>query len=210
MTESSARSEAERLEALWAGEFGDAYVERNAVLDARRNEFWRRLLASVAIRTVLEVGCGQGGNLRPISAVLDSADITGIDVNAEAIERARRNAPGTTVIHSVAKDLPFEDGQFDLVFTAGVLIHQPDQTLPAVMAEIVRCARRYVLWMEYRAPETVEVPYRGAAGSLLKRNYGRLYAELFPELTVSADGFLAPEQGFDRVTWQLLERPDPG
>jgi pseudaminic acid biosynthesis-associated methylase len=209
MTDEARRQEAARLEELWAGEFGDAYVERNAVLDARREEFWRTLLASTSIRTVLEVGCGQGGNLRPISAVLEPKDVWGVDVNAQAIERAKRNAPGTNVIHSVARDLPFGDGQFDLVFTAGVLIHQPDETLPDVMAEIVRCARRYVLWIEYHAPETVEVPYRGAPGSLFKRDYGRLYAEQFPDLTVQAEGFLAPEQGFDRGTWQLLERPHP-
>ncbi len=210
MTGPSGQSEAERLEALWAGEFGDAYVARNEALDARRSDFWRALLGSAPIRTVLEVGCGQGGNLRPISAILDPADVTGIDINAEAIERARRNAPGTTVIHSVAKDLPFEDARFDLVLTAGVLIHQPDETLPAVMAEIVRCARRFVLWIEYHAPETIEVPYRGAAGSLFKRDYGRLYTELFPELTIRSEGFLSPDQGFDRATWQLLDRAGPG
>src|SRR4029079_17367651 len=138
MTERDEAAEAARLEAMWAGEFGDAYVERNAVLDARRSDFWRTLLGSVPIRTVLEVGCGQGGNLRPIAETLDPADVWGIDINAQAIERARQNAPGTNVIHSVARDLPFSDGEFDLVFTAGVLIHQPDETLPNVMAEIVR------------------------------------------------------------------------
>ena len=210
MTERDKPPEATRLEELWAGEFGDAYVERNAVLDARRSEFWRTLLGSVPIRTVLEVGCGQAGNLRPIAETLDPANVWGIDINAQAIERARRNAPGTNVIHSVARDMPFEDGQFDLVFTAGVLIHQPDETLPDVMAEIVRCARRYILWIEYHAPETVEVPYRGVPGSLFKRDYGRLYLEQFPGLTVQAEGFLAPEQGFDRGTWQLLALPGPG
>src|SRR4029077_166184 len=73
MTERDAPHEATRLEELWAGEFGDAYVERNAVLDARRSEFWRTLLGSVPIRTVLEVGCGQGGHLRPIAEALDPA-----------------------------------------------------------------------------------------------------------------------------------------
>jgi pseudaminic acid biosynthesis-associated methylase len=207
MTQRTDPPEASRLEQLWAGEFGDAYVTRNEVLDDRRSEFWRTLLGSAPIRTTLEVGCGQGGNLRPISAILEPDNVYGIDVNAEAIERARRNAPGTHVASSVARDLPFEDARFDLVYTVGVLIHQPDASLPEVMAEIVRCSRRFVLWVEYHAPETVEVPYHGVEGTLFKRDYGRIYHELFPELTIHSEGFLGPEAGFDRGTWQLLEKP---
>jgi pseudaminic acid biosynthesis-associated methylase len=207
MTGRSSSAEAARLESLWAGEFGNAYVERNSVLDERRSAFWRSVLTAAPIRTVLEVGCGQGGNLRPISAILDPADVWGVDLNAEAIQRAQRNAPGTNVVRSMARDLPFRDGRFDLVFTMGVLIHQPEETLPLVMAEIVRCARRFVLFGEYHSDETVEVPYHDAAGTLFKRDYGRLYASLFPDLAVRAEGFLAAEEGFDRTTWQLLEKP---
>ena len=207
MTQETDPAEATRLERLWAGDFGNAYVTRNEVLDERRGEFWRTLLASAPIRTTLEVGCGQGGNLRPISTILEPDDVYGIDINAEAIERAKRNAPGTNVRHSVARDLPFDDARFDLVYTVGVLIHQPAETLPKVMAEIVRCSRRFVLWVEYHAPETVEVPYHGVEGTLFKRDYGRIYRDLFPELTIHSEGFLGPEAGFDRGTWQLLEKP---
>jgi pseudaminic acid biosynthesis-associated methylase len=199
--------EAARLESLWEGDFGNAYVDRNAVLDERRRTFWQSILDSAAIRTVLEVGCGQGGNLRPISTILEPSSVWGVDLNAEAIRRAHRNAPGTNVVRSVARDLPFRDGRFDLVFTLGVLIHQPEETLPLVMAEIVRCSRRFVLFGEYHSDETVEIPYHGARGTLFKRDYGRLYATLFPELAVRSEGYLESQEGFDRTTWQLLEKP---
>ncbi len=75
-----------------------------------------------------------------------------------------------------------------LAFTTGVLIHQPESTLPLVMAELVRVSRRYVLCGEYFAPETVEVPYRGVSGALFKRDYGGLYRELFPELRLIDEG----------------------
>jgi pseudaminic acid biosynthesis-associated methylase len=198
--------EATRLESLWEGDFGNAYVDRNAVLDDRRRTFWQSVLDSAPIRTVLEVGCGQGGNLRPISAILEPSNVWGVDLNAEAIRRAQRNAPGTNVVRSMARDLPFRDGRFDLVFTMGVLIHQPEETLPLVMAEIVRCTRRYVLFGEYHSDQTVEVPYHGAPGTLFKRDYGRLYATLFPELAIRTEGYLESQEGFDRTTWQLLEK----
>jgi spore coat polysaccharide biosynthesis protein SpsF len=206
-TRPAAPAETSRLESLWAGEFGDAYVERNRALDQRRDAFWGSLFQRHEIASVLEVGCGQGGNLAPIAGLLDPSQVWGVDVNAAALERARTNAPGINVVTGAARYLPFRDRFVDLAFTVGVLIHQPDQTLPLVMSEIVRCARRYVLWGEYHAAATEEVPYRGERGALYRRDYGSIYASLFPELRVREEGFLGPESGFDRVTWQLLERP---
>src|SRR3954453_7963401 len=200
-------SETSRLEQLWAGEFGAAYIERNRTLDARRTDFWARVMDERAIRSVLEVGCGQGGNLAPIAGLLAPRDVWGVDVNDQALQIARTAAPGINVVESVARDLPFRDGIVDLAFTVGVLIHQPDTTLPLVMAELVRCSRAYVLWAEYHADGTEEVPYHGVAGSLFRRDYGAIYHELFPDLVVCDAGFLAPEDGFDRLTWQLLAKP---
>lgn len=207
MTGERDRPQASSLEELWAGDFGKAYVERNRVLDERRAAFWSGLLSDFRIRFVLEIGCGQGANLRPISRALDPHDVWGVDINDEALALARLHAPGVNVVASRARRLPFRDGLVDLSFTVGVLIHQPETTLSSVMSEIVRCSNRFVLWAEYHAPTTEEVPYRGQSGALFRRDYGGIYRELFPELTVRREGFLAPEDGFDRVTWQLLEKP---
>lgn len=202
----TSEAEAARLEGLWRGEFGDAYVRRNATLDDRRGAFWAELLGDGEIASTLEVGCGQGGNLRHVAAVLPPEAVWGVDVNAEARARARQNAPGTNVVAAVARLLPFRDGMFDLAMTVGVLIHQPETTLPLVMAELVRVSRRYVLWAEYHADVTTEVAYHGERGALLKRDYGRIYHELFPELEVCREGFLGEDAGFDRVSWQLLRK----
>jgi len=195
------------LEQLWAGDFGAAYIDRNRVLDERRATFWVDLITSAGIRSVLEIGCGQGANLKPIAALLDPHDVWGVDVNEDALALARLHAPGANVVASRARRLPFRDDLADLAFTVGVLIHQPETTLPIVMAEIVRCSARFVLWAEYHAPATEEVPYRGESGALYRRDYGAIYRELFPELSLVREGFLSPEDGFDRVTWQLLEKP---
>ena len=74
------------------------------------------------------------------------------------------------------------------------------------MAEMVRCSRRWVLCGEYFAPETTEVAYRGQEGALFKRDYGRLFCEGSPELTMTDTGFLSRGDGWDDVTWWLLER----
>ena len=198
--------EADRLERLWAGEFGVRYADRNASLDPRRNVFWHELIDRHGIRSVLEVGCGQGGNLAPLAGCLDPADVWGIDVNDVAIARARTNAPGVNIVRSRARLLPFRTGFVDLAFTMGVLIHQPAESLAEVIGEIVRCAGSFVLWGEYHAPQTEAIPYHGEAGALFRRDYGAIYHELHPELHVVDQGFLDRDAGFDRVTWQLLAR----
>ena len=63
-----------------------------------------------------------------------------------------------------------------------------------------------MLWAEYHAPATEAVPYHGQEGALFRRDYGALYARQHPELSVVEEGFLDKDEGFDRVTWQLLER----
>lgn len=200
-------TQATELETMWAGDFGSAYNERNRTLDERRGAFWTNLVETHGIRSVLEIGCGQGGNLKPIAAVLDPHDVWGVDINEDAVAIARTHAPGINVVASRARRLPFRDGLVDLAFTCCVLIHQPETTLPIVMAEIVRCSGRYVLWAEYHASTTEEVSYHGKSGALYRRDYASIYRELFPELRPIQDGYLGPDDGFDRVTWALLEKP---
>jgi len=203
-------SEAKRLEHLWGGEFGDAYNERNKNAYERRGRFWQPLLAELPIRTVLEVGCNVGGNLRWMHPQLAWQNIYGIDINLDALRRLHEQYPAINALHALAQDLPFRDEFFDLVFTTGVLIHQPEETLGAVMAEIVRCSRRYVLCMEYFAEETEEVPYRGLEGALFRRSYGVLFQKQHPELALRKQGYLSTEEGFDRLTWWLFEKRGSG
>jgi pseudaminic acid biosynthesis-associated methylase len=199
------RSETERLEELWSDEFGDAYVERNVAAGEGRDAFWHGLIDRLAPATVLEIGCNVGANLRWIVDRVPPRAVYGIDVNESAL-RAIRERLGVNAVWSPARELPFRDRLFDLVFTAGVLIHQPETTLPLVMGEAVRTSRRHVLALEYAATETVEVPYRGQERALFKRDYGRLYSELYPELELVDQGELGRSEGWDDVTWWLFRR----
>jgi pseudaminic acid biosynthesis-associated methylase len=200
-------NEAGRLVELWAGDFGNEYVDRNIAAYDRRGEFWLPLLDELQPTSVLEVGCNVGGNLQWITQRVDPTQVTGVDVNAKALRLLDRRVPGVRAINSPARDLPVPDRSIDFVFTMGVLIHQPEETLEKVMSEMVRASSRYVFCGEYFDTETVEVPYRGHAGALFRRDYGKLFAELFPfDLTLVREGYLSPEDGWDRVTWWLFER----
>jgi pseudaminic acid biosynthesis-associated methylase len=200
--------ETARLEALWAGEFGDAYSVRNAQAGEGRWPFWAARHQRFGFASALEVGCNVGANLEHLAALLGPENVAGVDVNEAALRRVHERLPGIDARHAPARELPYEDGTFELVFTTGVLIHQPPEELPRVMDEIVRCSRRYVLAGEYRAEELEEVPYRGQEGALFRQDYGRLYRERFPELELVEEGFLAREDGvWDDLTYWVFERP---
>jgi pseudaminic acid biosynthesis-associated methylase len=200
------QSDAERLEALWGGVFGDAYGDRNAAAGAGHEPFWRTLLGTYPVNDVCEVGCNVGANLRWIAEILQPPFVHGVDVNRKALREVHARLPGVDAVWSRARKLPFPDSRFELVFTTGVLIHQPDDSLAAVMAEIVRTSSRYVLCGEYFADPPMEVPYRGQQGALFKRDYGRLYQEMFPELRLLEHGFLARDEGWDDLDWWIFAK----
>jgi|SRR6478735_2127339 pseudaminic acid biosynthesis-associated methylase len=196
--------EASRLERLWSGTFGDAYTERNTDVAGYRGPFWRDVVAETRPASVLEIGANVGANLSWLTQLAPDASITGLDVNAAAVEEMRRRVPPARGVVAGARALPFASDAFDLVATVAVLIHQPDDTLLTAMSEVVRCARRWLLCAELHDATTTEVDWRGERGALFKRDYGAIYREHFPELRLVRHGLLDRSQGWDDVTFWLF------
>jgi hypothetical protein len=61
------------------------------------------------------------------------------------------------------------------VFTSGLLIHIHPQDIKAVMKEIYRCSKMFIIGNEYWHNEFKEVPYRGKKNMLWKADYANLY-----------------------------------
>ncbi len=199
--------EAERLEALWAGDFGDQYVDRNAQAGEGRRPFWAARHERHGFTSALEIGCNLGGNTRWLAELLGPEHVAGVDVNEHALAVLRENIPGVDVRIASARELPFADGAFDLVFTTGVLIHQAPDQLPGIMDEIVRCSGRFVLCGEYYAEQLEEVPYRGHDGALFRNDYGGLYLQRHPSLKLVEKGFEPNAEGvWDDITYWVFEK----
>jgi len=92
---------------------------------------------------LLDVGCGGGQNLVAISRARPDARLQGIDLSSEQIRRASARAAdaGIDAAFTVgsALDLPFGDGEFDLVLSVASIKHWPDQARG--VAECARVAR---------------------------------------------------------------------
>ena len=91
--------------------------------------------------TMLDVGCGGGASLNRLLKRSDGAQVYGIDISEESVAKARKvNAAmldkRVFVSQGSAKNLPFDDGKFDLVTAVETIYFWPD--LPGCLKEVSR------------------------------------------------------------------------
>lgn len=185
---------------FWRGEFGTEYTGRNQIDPAIRVPFWQKILSATHPQSVLEVGCNNGSNLRAIRTINPDITLQGVDVNQAALAEAADY--GLPVTEMEASEIA-SFGTFDLVFTAGVLIHASSDQLSDVMDAIISASRSHVLAVEYADDTEVEVNYRGHDGKLWRRPFGKLYQEKGLQIISSGD---APAEAFDRCEFWLMEK----
>jgi spore coat polysaccharide biosynthesis protein SpsF len=199
---------------FWRGEFGNRYTDRNnldpALLRARV-ALWSEILSHTVAHppaSILEVGANIGVNLRALRA-LTGARFYALEPNEKARQILREDGvvEDGDVKDGIASAIGFADGAADLVFTSGVLIHIAPGDLEASMREIHRCSARYVVSVEYFSDKPTEVPYRGHADVLFKRDFGSTWLDQFPDLRVLGYGFAWKRvTGLDNLTWWLFEK----
>jgi len=196
-------------EQFWAGEFGNSYTARNQIDPVARVPFFRKIIQLATPEDVLEVGCNRGHNLMAIKMADPTIGIAGCDINEGALDEAQKSLPLAELEICLAKEIEsvFTIGGFgyDLVMTAGVLIHIPPEDLEGVMQSIIRTANDWILAIEYDYPTAEEVEYRGHDGKLWRRPYGKMYRDRGLKLIYTAD--VGPAEGFgDGCTAWLLQK----
>lgn len=88
-------------------------------------------------RRVLEVGCGEGGQLRKVAQLAPVAELFGFDLPSDSLA-ARWEGLAASMAVGTAEALPYPDDTFDVVLALEVLEHVVDPD--AVLAEIARVA----------------------------------------------------------------------
>jgi cyclopropane fatty-acyl-phospholipid synthase-like methyltransferase len=146
---------------------------------------------------VLELGCGAGRDARRLARRFR---VTGIDLSAEQIARARENVPNADFIEADLTELDLEPGSFEAVAAAYSFNHVPRDLLAPMF-------RRIHAWL---------VP-----GGLFLASFGTsdteswvgewlgatMFFSSFPRATTSR---LLDEAGFERLHDELgpMEEPD--
>jgi SAM-dependent methyltransferase len=85
---------------------------------------------------VLELAAGTGVLTREILAALPGIEVSATDLNAAMVDLGRRHVPGARWRQADAMDLPFGDGEFDLVACQFGVMFFPDKA--AAFAETRR------------------------------------------------------------------------
>jgi len=187
---------------VWAGEFGNAYTERNKSNHFRKY-MWHKILWSLPELpgSVLEVGANIGLNLDAIGGILPSCDLLGLEPNISARKQLAYKTVGDT-----AQEIHLGSRSVDMVFTCGVLIHIHPEELEKVCGEIYRVSDRYIVCIEYFSAKPEEIPYRGCTGLLWKRDFGGFWLDHFSLRTVDYGFFWKRETGLDNLTWWVFEK----
>jgi SAM-dependent methyltransferase len=125
--------------------------DNDPVSALRRDAFLERFLAAVPASgcSVLELGCGPGGNLVELSARHPSR-LVGCDASPSMLELAARNIGHEHIeLREIdGRTLPFEDREFDTSLTVTVLHHNQDEQFAQILAELCRVTSRTVVLIE--------------------------------------------------------------
>jgi len=200
--------------ALWRGNFGDEYIERNPVSASNVQAaamLWAQILLRLQgerPRRILEVGANIGINLCALRGLTD-AELFAVEPNVTARRQLAETGllPAANILDGLATRIALPDAAIDLVFTRGVLIHIHPDDLLASCRELHRVARRYIVSIEYFAANPEELRYRSQSNALFKRDFGAFWLDNFPGLRVLDYGFAWQRMtGLDNLTWWVLEK----
>ncbi|MCS6857587.1 MAG: class I SAM-dependent methyltransferase [Sandaracinaceae bacterium] len=121
------------------------YDDFSATYDCQRNRSYHQLIDDIEFaaiealaqgKNVLEVGCGTGLLLERVARIARSAE--GVDLSPRMLEHAKRK--GLNVREGDARDLPYPDESFDLVYAFKVFPHI--QEIEKAFMEMVRVTRK--------------------------------------------------------------------
>jgi SAM-dependent methyltransferase len=106
------KGSAQRHAAVWGVRAEDWANHQEKVVDPLYEGVLARFEVGPATR-LLDVGCGAGGFL--VKAKARGASIKGLDATPELVAIAKRRLPGSDIGQGELEELPFGEGEFDLV-----------------------------------------------------------------------------------------------
>jgi pseudaminic acid biosynthesis-associated methylase len=182
-------------EAIWSGEFGRDYTDRNKFESAQafnavyierygvtRDDMIRDWLSDVPKDArILEIGANIGNQLEALRRV-GFTNLIGLELQRFCVEKSKSLHPQVDIIQGSGSDIPFRDGYFDLVFTNNVLIHISPDVIGQIIGEMYRVSNQYIWGFEYYAPEFTNIHYHGQSSLLWKADYAGLFQQQHPDL----------------------------
>lgn len=197
-------------ENFWAGEFGAEYINRNKdkTLLGNKTSFFAKVLGKTEkLSSVIEFGANIGLNLVAIKSLLPNIKTTAVEINPLAVKQLAANGIEEIFHESILEFAT--DKNYDLTFTAGVLIHINPEMLDKVYERLYQYSNKYILLAEYYNPTPTEVNYRGHNERLFKRDFSGELMDKYPDLKLVDYGFVYHRDNnfpMDDFNWFLLKK----
>ena len=145
-------------------------------------------------RSLLDVGCNVGEFLAECRGKRPDLRLAGVDVNRDAVAKARAALPGVEIERTTATMLPFAGGSFDCVTCIEVLEHIPEGQREAALREIGRVLRP-------GGSLILRVPHAGATAWLDSNNVRFRFPRVYRALVGSGRRDAGYEHGSAEVVW---------
>jgi SAM-dependent methyltransferase len=130
----------ETYDQLWTKTWGDQ--QTFGPVHRRLRQELLSLITKLTPASVLDVGCGSGGNLAAIAHVMPQVELAGVDVSPEALALAAQRVPGASFRQLDAQREKLDE-QFDLVLCNQVIEHLVDDI--TALRNMALMAKRWVL-----------------------------------------------------------------
>jgi SAM-dependent methyltransferase len=196
----------------------DAMADRfgewqRGITGSTRLEKLDELLALLPERPgVLELGSGAG--VRSTRILAERGRLTGVDISAEQVRRARERVPGATFIRADFTEIALEPKSFDAVVAFHVLNHVPQRELSPLLRRIAAWLRPggYLL-ATFGARDNpgwrgewlgVEMFFAGFAPKTNRRLVEEAGLEVLRE---ELETIVEPDEGEARLQWLLAQKP---
>ena len=167
----------------------------------KRRLFVEKFLSQIPTTnmSILEVGCGPGGNLIELLR-RGPKRLVGCDVAPAMVEAARQEpeAAGAEAVLIDGESLPFADQEFDVSFTVTVLMHNPERRKQQIIDEMCRVTRSRVYLMEDTFPPPAATTPAGSEDDTGIGQYGSFFSRSVGEYVdaCTKDGFVSTDTQF--------------
>lgn len=198
-------------EQFWAGDFGNAYIDRNKseqYLASNLNLFSSIFHQQDKPKSLIEFGTNVGYNLIAIKQLFPEILLSGIELNDNAAKEVVKILGEENLFHGSMFDYEVKE-KYDVSMINKVLIHINPDMLPKVYEKLHRSSKKYILICEYYNPTPVTVNYRGHNDRLFKRDFAGEMLDKYSDLDLVKYGFCYKrDKNFpqDDITWFLLEK----
>jgi SAM-dependent methyltransferase len=129
-------------EAIWTDVWGD--MQRYGPVHRHHRRIFSEMIRQIPrehIRTVADIGCGEGSNLFYLKQEFPRANLYGFDVSINAIKQAKRLLDAEFAVINIEYDYP--EKSFDFVISSDVIEHIVDDD--TALRNIYKITNKYAL-----------------------------------------------------------------